>query len=436
MTTIGIRREDKSKWEKRVTMIPADLRDLHKEHGIKFAVQPSTIRAFSDADYSACDIPLAENLSHCGLVMGVKEMPMDFFRPGGAYMFFSHTIKGQSHNMPMLRHLVEQGCTLIDFERIVDEQNRRLVFFGRYAGLAGMIDTLHTYGQRMQWEGKITPFVELKMASDYADLDAAKEAVSAVGRRIAAGDLHPDLNPLVVGFAGYGQVSRGAQEIFDLLPHRSVTPEELHNLSARETSSCELIKVVFEERHTVRPIDPDTPFDKLDFFANPGRYEATFFPYLKELTILVNCIFWSAGSPRLLSREQCRKLWGDGNTPKLRVIGDISCDLEGGIECTLKSTQPDNPFFVYDVTTDQVIDGAQGHGPVIMAVDNLPCELPAASSTAFSASLKPFIPGMAEANWSGAFAQSRLPEPIRRAVILWRGEFTPEYEYMRGFLGA
>nr|HPM25254.1 hypothetical protein [Phycisphaerae bacterium] len=135
---IGIRREDKSQWEARVPLVPADVRVLIQEHGLAVQVQSSPIRRFAEAEYRAAGATIVDDLRACPIILGVKEIPPRYFEPGKTYVFFSHTIKGQPANMPMLKRLLELGCTLIDYERIVDEHGRRLVFFGRFAGLAGM----------------------------------------------------------------------------------------------------------------------------------------------------------------------------------------------------------------------------------------------------------------------------------------------------------
>src|SRR5579884_463700 len=158
---VGLRREDKNEWERRVPLTPGHVRKL-TEQGIAVYVQPSTIRIFKDEEYRQAGATIQEDLSPCTAVFAVKEIPADFFRRAGVYMFFSHTFKGQPYNMPMLRKIIEQRATLIDYEKVTDEQNRRLIFFGNYAGTAGMFETFFTLGKRLAWEGISTPFADLK----------------------------------------------------------------------------------------------------------------------------------------------------------------------------------------------------------------------------------------------------------------------------------
>jgi len=231
---IGIRREDKNEWERRTPLVPDDVRELREEHGIEVWIQPSPIRAFGAGDYEQAGAIVQEDLSHCPVVLAIKEMPLDFFQPDRAYVFFAHVIKGQKHNMPMLQRMLDRGCTLIDYEKVVDERGRRVVFFGNYAGLAGMIDSLWALGQRLDWEGIANPFSVLRLAHEYPTLDEAEAAVRALGERIAREGLPASLVPLVIGVAGYGNVGRGVQEILALLPRQDIDPADLASVTASQ----------------------------------------------------------------------------------------------------------------------------------------------------------------------------------------------------------
>jgi saccharopine dehydrogenase (NAD+, L-lysine-forming) len=183
MPQIGIRREDKNEWERRVPLTPDHVKDLI-QHGVDVFVQPSRIRVFPDEEYEKA---------------GVEDQ---------AYMFFAHVIKGQKYNMPMLRKLMDTGCTLLDYEKVTDDANRRLIFFGNFAGLAGMLETFYTLGKRLEWEGVKSPFSALKRPLEYGSLGEAKVALAVVGKWIEIDGLPEGIAPLVVGFAGYGNVSR------------------------------------------------------------------------------------------------------------------------------------------------------------------------------------------------------------------------------------
>lgn len=435
MNTIAIRREDKNKWERRAPLTPAQVAQLVEEHHLNFIVQRSSIRAFSDADYEAAGATVQEDITPAEVVLAIKEIPLEWLAPGRTYLFFSHTIKGQPHNMPLLQRLLELNCQLIDFERVVDQENRRLIFFGEHAGLAGMIDTLSVLGQRLAWEGIDTPLTAIGPTYQYADLPAAQQAVRDVGQRIVEEGLPLKLMPLVIGLAGYGNVSRGAQTILDLLPTRQITPADLLALSEQEDLDRNVIyKVVFTESDTVEPLAANQPFKLTEFFQHPERYRSKFEVYLPHLTVLVNCIYWDTPYPRLLTKEAARQLYLVDTPPRLRVIGDISCDIEGAIEPTIKATNPDQPSFVWDPATDTAVDGVAGHGPVIMAVDNLPCELPRESSTSFGETLRPFILPLARCDFSADFEACDLPPELKRAVIVYHGRLTPDYKYLKEYI--
>ncbi|MEW5958904.1 MAG: bifunctional lysine ketoglutarate reductase /saccharopine dehydrogenase family protein [Chloroflexota bacterium] len=435
MNTLAIRHEDKNKWERRAPLTPAQVSMLVQKHQLNFLVQTSPSRAFVDADYQAAGATVQEDISAAAVVLAIKEIPVELLQPGKTYLFFSHTIKGQPHNMPLLRRLLELNCQLIDYERVVDEQNRRLIFFGEHAGLAGMIDTLAALGQRLAWEGLDTPLAAIRPTYTYGDLPAAQQAIREVGKRIVEEGLPLKLMPLVIGVAGYGNVSRGAQAILELLPIRQISPAELPALSEREDLDRNIIyKVVFREEDTVEPLADNQPFDLQEFFQHPERYRSKFECYLPHLTVLVNCIYWDTSYPRLLTKEAARRLYLADPPPRLRVIGDISCDIEGAIEPTIKPTNPDSPSFVWDPAGDAAGDGVTGPGPVIMAIDNLPCELPIESSTSFGRALLPFIPALAACDFGVDFDACDLPPELKRAVIVYHGKLTPEYKYLAHYL--
>ncbi|RLC94767.1 MAG: hypothetical protein DRI77_10705 [Chloroflexi bacterium] len=432
---LGVRREDKNIWERRVPITPEHVRQLQEEHDIKVWVQPSEIRVFRDEEFVQAGARVEEDLSPCPVVLAVKEIPAHFFRPGHTYVFFAHVIKGQPYNMPMLSALLELGCQLIDYEKATDKQGRRLIFFGRHAGLAGMIDTLWALGQRLDWEGIPNPFSDLRQTRYYDGLDEAKAAVTAVGERIAREGLPEQITPLICGFAGYGNVFRGANEIIELLPVREVEPREVAAVSQSSDYARDVVyKVVFKEKHTVEPVPPDARFELQDYYDHPEKYRPVFNAYLPHLTLLVNCTYWEPKYPRLVTKADVKQLYGETEPPRLHVIGDISCDIEGAIESTVKCTEPGDPVYVYDPFEDRAVDGFEGRGPVVLAVDILPSELPREASEYFGDVLMQYIPAIARADYSVPFEKLALPPEIKRAVIVYQGELTPDYRYLEEFL--
>jgi len=437
--SIGIRREDKNPWERRVPIIPEHVAGLVKDHGIEVLVQKSGLRAIPEEEYLRAGAKIVEDLSPCDTVFAVKEIPVRFLEKGKTYVFFSHTIKGQAHNMPLLRRLMELRCQLLDYEKMADEKGRRLVFFGKFAGLAGMIDTLWALGQRLDLEKTPSPFSAVKRALEYPSLADAEAALTEVGKRLAADGLPDAVAPLVVGFAGYGNVSQGAQRILRRLPVEEIKPEELmplfQNRGGARTKN-RIFQVVFREEHMVEPVSPGQRFELQDYYGHPEKYRSQFEKYVPYLAVLVNCIYWDAKYPRLVTKNYLKKLYRETPRPRLKVIGDITCDVDGSIECNVKPMDPGNPVFVYDALKDAARDGCAGTGPVILAVDNLPAELPKESSREFSQALNPFVPEIAKADMAAGFEACALSEPIKKALLVYQGELTPGYRYLAKYLDA
>ena len=433
--TIGIRREDKNEWERRVPLIPADMVHLQSKYGIRFLVQPSPIRVYRDDEYRTADLTVSEDLDNAQIVIAVKEVPTALLMPGKTYVYFAHVAKGQAYNMPMLHRLLQLGCSLVDYEKIADDFNRRLIFFGRHAGYAGMIETFRALGQRLAAMGVRTPFEEVKHAYAYPDLDTAKGHLRDLGKQILRIGLPASLRPLVIGVSGYGNVSRGAQEVLDCLNVREIAVSELPAEAGLKSAWSEIFKVVFMEEHMVQPVDPAASFDLEEYYKSPERYRSIFEAHLPYLDVLVNAIYWEERYPRLVTREWARRNYGPESQARLKVIGDISCDIEGSIEFTVKATHPDSPCYVYHPASDTVQDGVEGNGPVVMAVDNLPCELPRESSQYFSSVLRDMVPDLAAADWSADFDRLELPSFLKKAVIVHKGELTPSYRYLQQHLG-
>jgi len=431
ISKLGIRREDINRWERRVPLIPGHIRELRESEGLEFLVQPSEIRVFTDDDFRLQGARVEEDLSPCRIVLALKEIPLPLILPGRVYALFSHTAKGQPQNMPMLRRLMELGCTVIDYEKIVDDRGRRLLFFGSYAGHAGMVDTLWALGRRLREEGLKTPFDELLPAHKYGNLVAAKEAVARVGWRIHESGLPPALAPLAVGFLGYGHVSRGAQEVFDFLPFEEIPPRDLPLLAGTKGfSAYRVYKAVFKEEDMVRSRCSGKTFELQDYYQNPGDYEPVVENSIPYLTAVVNGVFWTARYPKFITKAFLRDHYRPGASPRLRVIGDITCDINGSIESTVRATDSENPVYVFEPAADAERPGFAGRGPVVLAVYNLPAELPLEASTFFSSGLKTSVPDLVRADFDVPFENLALPRCLKQAVIVHRGDLAPDYRYL------
>ncbi len=429
---IGIRREDKNIWEKRVPLTPAQVATLVRDSNIRFKIQKSNIRIFPDDEYLKAGAELADEVNDCPVVLGIKEMPLDFFRSEKTYVFFAHVIKGQRHNMPMLRRMIELKCSLIDYEKITDEQGRRLIFFGRFAGIAGMIDTLAGLGKRLSIFGYQTPLADVKLAYEYEWMEVAKSAIRLVGEKVKEVGLPIEVAPLIIGLTGYGNVGSGAKEILAELGTVEVAPNDLPEI-IKNKSTKQIFSTVFKEEDMVEPRLAGHRFNLEEYYHQPDLYRSKFENYLLYLSVLVNCIYWDARYPRLVTKEYLKRTFASGPN-RLLIIGDISCDVNGSVEATVKATNPGAPFFVYQPFTEQAVDGIHGEGVVIMAIDNLPCELASDASEEFGNALFPFVPILAQTDFHRSIDELDLNPPLRRALILHQGKLTPEFNYIEQFL--
>jgi saccharopine dehydrogenase (NAD+, L-lysine-forming) len=430
--TIGIRHEDKYTMERRVAITPMHAEKLISK-GVEVIVEESEKRVFTHDEFANAGAQIVNSLQKAPVIFGVKEMPSAFFEEGKTYVFFSHVIKGQSYNMPMLKALMEKKCSLIDYEKIENEEGKRLIFFGKFAGLAGAINSLWSLGQRLKAQKIHNPFENLKQAYRYDSLDEAKEAISAAGQEIALHGLPQELCPMVVGFTGYGNVSAGAQEIINLLPSIEITPQQLLDPNFVKTAKNIIYKVIFREKDLSRLKDGSQKFDLQDYYSHPERYENQFEQYIPQLSVLLNCMYWDTRYPRIVTKDFLEKLYSKCE-PMLKVIGDITCDPDGSIECTHKGTEIEDPVFVYDTNKRIPKMGFEGNGILVMAVDILPSELPRESSIAFGDALLPYVKSIAEADYDESFEKIQLPNPIKKALIVHKGKFTPSFEYISKYL--
>lgn len=429
---IGIRHEDKYLMERRVAITPAHVAKLTKT-GLEFVVEKSPKRIFSDNEFEVAGAETADNLRKAGVIFGVKEIPVHHFEEGKTYVFFSHVIKGQPYNMPMLKVMMNKGCSLIDYEKIENDEGKRLIFFGRYAGLAGAINSLWSLGQRLLAQGIENPFSGLRQAVKYNSLNEAREAIAAVGKEISLNGLPDQLWPFSVGVTGYGNVAGGAHEILNLLPSIEITPEQLLKLNKNNAAKNMLYKVIFREKDLSKPVDANMAFDLPHYYTHPEAYQSDFEQYIPKLGMLLNCMYWDKRYPRIVTKDFLEKLYAAGE-PAIKVIGDISCDPDGSIECTHKGTEIEDPVFVYNPSTRQPEMGFNGPGLCVMAVDILPSELPREASQGFGDALFPYVKAIAEADFEQSFDNLKLPNPIKKAMILHKGKLTPSYEYISKYL--
>ncbi|MCK9447686.1 MAG: bifunctional lysine ketoglutarate reductase /saccharopine dehydrogenase family protein [Bacteroidales bacterium] len=429
---IGIRNEDKYLMERRVAIIPEQVSELVSK-GIDVHVERSPKRVFTHAEYEAAGALVTDSLEDARLIFGVKEIPLSSFEPSKTYVFFSHVIKGQSYNMPMLKQMMSLGCNLIDYEKIENEHGRRLIFFGRFAGLAGAINSFWALGQRLKVQGIDNPFQGLRQSYNYGSLDEAVTDIAKVGEQISRYGLPSTISPLIIGITGYGNVSLGAQEIVDELPYIEIDADELLKMDMTKASSHHVYKIVFKKQDLSRHKDPSQSFDPHMYSKHPEDYVNNFERFVPRLSVLLNCMYWDSRFPRLITKDYLEVLYSQAE-PKLKVIGDITCDPDGSIEATHKGMGIDEPVFVYDPFTRKPQLGFDGKGILIMAVDILPSELPKEASQSFSQALFPYVERIARADFDLPYEQLALPDPIKKALILHKGKLTPPYTYLDRYL--
>lgn len=433
MLNVGIRKEDKYEQERRVAITPLHAKRIMEKHNIAFHVEKSPKRAFSDHEFEEAGCKLSENVNEPKTIFGIKEIPIQSIQADKTYVIFSHVIKGQEYNMPMLKKMIENKCSLIDYECIVDENNKRLIFFGRFAGLAGMTNSLWAFGLRMKHLGIETPFLQLNQTHTYFSLEEVKKVIANIGNEITQKGLPKEILPLTIGITGYGNVSKGAQEILELLPTIEISPSDLLVLkNEKNFSRNHIYKVVFHEKHIARHKE-GIPFDLQEFYSYPSHFENNFEQYIPHLQQLINCMYWDKRYDRLITKDFLEESYKN-NSLTLQLIGDITCDPNGSIEATHMGTPIDNPIFVYHPITCQNNYGYKGDGLVIMAVDILPSELPRDSSIAFADALEDFVYDITVCNYDNAYHELQLPLPIKKALILHNGQLTPNYQYLHEYL--
>ncbi|HMB70904.1 MAG TPA: hypothetical protein VKU85_16430, partial [bacterium] len=396
MAVIGIRREDKSVWERRTPLVPRDVKQL-VAGGVEVHVQRSSNRCFADEEYAHAGARLTDDLSGADVILGVKEIPPRTFERGKTYFFFSHTIKGQPYNMAMLRRLLELECTLLDYELVTDDGGVRTIAFGRHAGLAGAIDTLWALGRRWEMRGVTTPLARLRPALEYGSVEKARADVERAGREIAENGLPAEVSPAAIAVTGAGgKVFGGAMEVLDLLPARHVRPEDLAAETAAASGPArEIWAVGYGPEHLVEPAREDGTYTWERYLEYPEEFRARFGKDLPLLSAVIHGIFWAEGYPRFILRDDLAAMWSAPARPKLEVITDVTCDIGGSNEALAQIADPGEPAYTYDPATDEAVEGWDAHGPLVVAVDILPAEVPVDSSEHFSRCLTPVIPALA-----------------------------------------
>lgn len=396
--SLGIRRETKNLWERRVPLTPSAVRELIKETGANVYVQPSSKRIFKDEEYARAGATIVESLQQADVIIGVKEVPEKDLLPEKTFMFFSHTHKGQPHNMPMLSSILERKIRLLDYELLVDPNTkRRTVLFSKFAGYAGVVDGLHGLGKRYLSLGYDTPFLYVTQTYSYPTLEAAKAHLKGtISSMITSKKFDKELGPVVFALTGNGNVSQGAKEVLDCLPIEWIPVSKLAHLASDYKRDRVYAVQVGVEDYIV-PAKQGISFSKDAYFSSPENFSSAFDKRVARFShMIVNGIYWEPKYPRLLTKRQLRSVYSgqEGSPSNLRLplaLADIGCDINGPFEFMSHASTISNPFFSYDPVSDKESTQIDAPGIQIMSIDNLPTQLPLEASMHFSSQLYPHV---------------------------------------------
>lgn len=428
--TVGILPESKNMWERRAPLRPKDVAWLVKK-GIQVEVAPSNLRIYKDSHYQRSGAEIVQKFQKAKLFIGIKEPPPEMLIPNTVYMVFSHTTKGQVYNQKLLSAFVRKKITLIDYEHITGSLGQRLAYFGRFAGICGMIDTLSVFGQKQKLLGNLSPFADLKNAVYYGNYGSARSALNLVREKIRKGGFEKRFEPFVIGILGHGNVSQGAQEVLDLLGAVNIHPRDIDSLTKDRISHKKTIyKLVFQREEKLRS-KKGKNFYFEEYLLHPERFESNLDTFLPFLTILVNASYWDSRYPRLLPTRMVKNLSRTDPDFRLSVIGDLSCDIEGTIQITRKVTTSSEPAYIYDPVSGKIDNNLSQKGIAVMAIDNLPCEFPRDSSAEFAEQIRDFVYQIAAHGVTDVTNHHALAKAIRNAVVTQNGSLTAKFKYLK-----
>jgi saccharopine dehydrogenase (NAD+, L-lysine-forming) len=395
---IALIREGKTPPDSRVPMIPAQCAQIQQEFPLEVVVQPSPNRCFSDQEYLAEGVQLQENLDDCDILMGVKEVPIDQLIPNKTYFFFSHTIKKQSYNRKLLQSILEKNIRLIDYEVLTDELGRRLIAFGRFAGMVGAHNALYTYGER-------TGLFSLKRMKDCHDYAEAKTIYKKL-----------KFPPVKIVLTGTGRVGSGAAEVLLDMGITQVSPQEFLSEDYNEPVFTQL------RCSDYLTTKDGTAFKTKEFYSQPENFESIFTPYYEVADIMINGIYWDNKAPAFFSREDMRQA-----EFQIQVIADVTCDIApvSSIPSTLKASTIEHPIFGYDPHTGAETQPHQPESIDMMTIDNLPNELPRDASTSFGQQfIEHILPELLQTE----------SDVLERATITRDGQLTERFEYLSDYV--
>ena len=397
---LGILRERKTPPDNRVPLTPEQCAEMqHKFPGVKVVAESSPVRCYTDDEYAEKGIPVQKYLSDCDVLLGVKEVPPEDLIPGKIYFFFSHTIKKQAYNRKLLQTILQKNIQLVDYEVLTDRSGFRIIGFGRFAGLVGAYNGLRAFGLRNR-------IFDLKPAHRCEGLQDMLHQLNRI-----------ELLPVKIALTGDGRVAGGVTEVLDFMKIRRLSPEEFLHVSQPE-------KPVYAQllpQHYARRTD-GSAFDLIHFFKNPEMYENTFLPYTRATDLLIAAAYWDPKAPVLFTAKNMKE-----ENFRIRVISDVTCDIEGSIPSTKRASTIADPFYEYNPETGELEPPFSSEQNVtVQAVDNLPNELPKDASADFGRNLIDKV-------FPGLFGKDR-DGIIERASVTKNGKLTNPFAYLTDFV--
>ena len=394
----GIIRERKNPPDMRVVLSPKPARMSSPPSRTPILyVEPSPVRVFRDAEYRDAGIEVADIMEQCDVLLGVKEVPIDALIPDKKYFFFSHTIKKQPYNRKLLKAILDRNISLYDHEVITDPKGIRLVAFGRYAGIVGAYNGFRAYGLKY-------------------DLFALPKAQTLSGQQALISELKKLKLPRIkVLLTGKGRVGNGAREMLEGMNLKEVTVQDYLTKDFDEAVYCQIDVLDYNRR-----ID-GTEAAMQDFFDNPTAYESTFMRFAKVTDLYIAGHFYGVGAPYLYTREDARQ--PDFN---IKVVADISCDVDGPVASTIRASTIAEPLYGYDPESGTETDYKDTGAIAVMAVDNLPAELPRDASEGFGETfINKVIPAFFNGDADGILYRARMTKD---------GKLTERYTYLQDYV--
>ncbi len=400
MINLGILKEEKKPFDFRTPLIPVHCKKILQTNNIKIFIQSSNIRCYSDNEYKDNGVQVVDDISFCDILMGVKEIPVEKVIPNKIYLFFSHTIKMQPYNRNLLKKIVNSNITLVDYELLSDANNDRIIGFGRYAGLVGCYNGFLTYGKKFN-------LFNLKPAHK------CKYFNSLELKKIK-------LPPIKILVTGKGRVGKGVCELIDMIGVKKVNINDYLSINYDFPVYINIDFLDYYERKD------GLPSSEKDFFKNTNSYKSVLKKFVNVSDIFFAGHYYDKNSPFLLSDDDMKS-----DAFKVKVIADISCDLNGPIPSTIRSSTILDPIYGYDPIKKKEVSFKNKNSIGIMAVDNLPCELPRDSSQGFSEILfKRVIP------YFQKFISTKYNEPsfLKKATICSKNKLTERFNYLSDYI--